>query len=75
MLSDFMSSHSLQFEFKKDSNCASAIFVVQKVVKYFTYRGSTVYLAVLDATKAFDNVNHKVLTGKLADRKVAMCFM
>ena len=33
--SDYLSSHSLQFGFKKNSSCASAIFVVQQTVDYY----------------------------------------
>ena len=54
----FLSSHHLQFGFKKGLGCHNAIFSVQQVTSYYTQRGSSVYLSALDASKAFDRVNH-----------------
>ena len=61
-------SDSLQFGFKKNSSCAHAVFVVSQVVEYFTTHGSNVYIASLDASKAFDRVHHIKLFEKLIDR-------
>jgi hypothetical protein len=47
----------------------------KKTVKHFTDRGSTVYAAALDATKAFDRVNHGLLFRKLQDRNVPPCLI
>jgi hypothetical protein len=53
----------LQFGFKKKIGCRDAIFIVRQVIDYFISRGSNVYVASLDASKAFDRVNHfKMLT-------------
>jgi len=57
----YLVSHDLQFGFQKNSSCASAIFVVQQTVDYFTQRGSCVFLSALDASKAFDRVDHRTL--------------
>ena len=51
-------SDMLQFGFKKNISCSHAIFVLRKVIEYFNERDSTVYIASLDASKAFDRVNH-----------------
>ena len=64
----FLSSNQLQFGFKKNSNCSRAIFVLSQVVDYFVKRKSNVFLASLDATKAFDRVNHVKLFHKLIDK-------
>ena len=63
-----MWSNQLQFGFKKKSNCSQAIFVLTQVIDYFVKRKSNVFVASLDATKAFDRVNHVKLFSKLIDR-------
>lgn len=55
---DFLTSDQLQFGFKKNISCCHALFTVSESVKYFTKRGSRVYCAFLDASKAFDKVLH-----------------
>ena len=50
--------------------CSHAIFVLRQYVEYFVTQGSNVYLATLDATKAFDRVNHIKLFHKMADSAV-----
>ena len=59
----------LQFGFKQKSSCAHAIFLLkQDLTDYFVTRGSNVYLAALDAHKAFDRVNHVKLFGLMLDK-------
>jgi len=70
---DFFSSHDLQFGFKKGFGCNAAIFSMQQVVKYFTDRVSCVYLSALDATKAFDRINHSKLIDKPRERNFPAC--
>src|ERR1700690_652683 len=56
--SERMKTDDLQFGFKKGIGCSNAIFALRQVVEYFNDRGSNVYIASLDASKAFDRVNH-----------------
>jgi len=42
----------------------SAVYVVQQVIQYYAKRGSTVYIAALDASKAFDRINHTIIIHK-----------
>jgi len=40
----FLTSHSLQFVYKKGTGCQDAVFAAQQTVNYFVCRGSTVFL-------------------------------
>ena len=53
-----LNSDPLQFGFKSNSGCNDAIFSLASVVKYFNDRKSSVYVASLDISKAFDKVSH-----------------
>ena len=72
---NFFRSSELQFEFKKGIGCSGAIFVLNQTVDYFTSRGSTVYMAALDAQKAFDRVNHVKLFNILMNRNLPSQFI
>jgi len=41
---DFLSSDPLQFGFKKNSSCSHALFTLTETVKYFTKKGSKLFL-------------------------------
>ena len=56
-----------QFGFKKAQSTDLAIYTLKEVVQYYTARGSPVFACFLDATKAFDRVNHCLLFNKLLD--------
>ena len=45
------------------------IFTVKSVSKYYTQQHSPSYTCFLDASKAFDKINHFKLFRKLLDRK------
>jgi Reverse transcriptase (RNA-dependent DNA polymerase) len=55
----------LQYGFVNGRGCQKALFTLQNVVDYYTTRGSPIYMAALDASKAFDRVNHYGLFCKL----------
>jgi len=72
---EFLSNDSLQYGFKKNSSCNHALFTVSESVRYFTKKGSRVYCAFLDATKAFDKVLHNGIYKKLLDRGALVTFV
>jgi len=75
MYDEFLTSNSLQFGFKKNNSCSHALFTVNESVKFFTKRGSKVYCAFLDATKAFDKVLHNGIYKKLLDKGAPVTFV
>jgi hypothetical protein len=68
MYSDYLISDSLQFGFKKNIGCSNAIFLLRNVIEYFNNNGSNVYVASLDASRAFDKLNHFKLFSVLYKR-------
>ena len=71
----FLTSHDLQFGFKPKHSVNHAVFTLKSCVDFFTERGSNVYVAFLDYSKAFDTISHSGLFLKLMDRKVPLCFL
>ena len=63
-----LSSSDLQFGFKPRSSTATCTFVLDEVLKYYNNSKTDVYMMMLDASKAFDRVDHiklfKILSKK-----------
>jgi len=51
---DVFTFGDMQFGFRKGSGCSHAILLLREVIDYFASHCSTVYMAALDARKAFD---------------------
>ena len=69
ILEDYLFTHDQQFGFKSKHSTDFCIFTVKSVSKYYTQQlHSTSYTCFLDASKAFDKINHFKLFRKLLDR-------
>ena len=71
----FFVSNDLQLGFKKNLGCGPGVFLLQNITNYFVCRKSPVYMVSLDASKAFDRINHDKLFAKLTDRGAPQCFI
>ena len=67
-----LSTTDFQFGFKQKHSVDMCIYVLKEIVDYYRSNGSPVYICSLDASKAFDKVNHSILFSKLVDRNVPM---
>ena len=56
--SHVLCTSDLQFGFKPKHSTTQCTFIVNEVVDYYTSGGSSVYVTLLDASKAFDKVNY-----------------
>ena len=57
-----------QFGFKSKHSTDHCILVMKEVIDFYTSHSSPVYICFMDASKAFDRVNHSHLFKKLLDR-------
>ena len=57
-----------QFGFKKKHSTDLCVFTVKSTIKYYNMYNSPVYSCFLDASKAYDRVNHWTLFNKLLKR-------
>jgi hypothetical protein len=75
LYSDYLATDDLQSGFKKHLECPSSIFTLRQIVNYYNERGSNVYIASLDAAKAFDSVNHFKLFSALLKKGLPFWFV
>ena len=54
----YSDTHDNQFGFKKQHSTDMCIFTLISVIKYYTRQSTPVFSCFLDASKAFDRVNH-----------------
>ena len=58
----------LQFGFQKNLSTTLCTWTMMETINFFTNRGSPMYVCLLDLTKAFDHVKHKILFEKLKSK-------
>ena len=71
----YLVSDDLQFGFKAKHSTSHAVYALKTAINHFTDRGSNVYVALLDYSKAFDTISHSGLFLNLIDRNVPLCFL
>lgn len=67
---ELMCTSSNQFGFKKGLSTDTCVFTLRMIIEYYQSLSSPVYAVFLDASKAFDKINHWTLFYKLLNRKV-----
>ena len=65
-----LTSNEHKFGFKAGHATDLCIFTLKQIVEFYRAAGSNVYVCFLDASKAFDRVNHWFLFEKLLKRDV-----
>ena len=68
LFKDNLHVSSLQFGYQSNSSTILSTWTLRECVNYFTNRGSSIYLCLLDLTKAFDHVKLDGLFIKLCKR-------
>ena len=71
-LIDFLKTNDNQFGFKTNHGTDMSVFLLKQVASLCVSRNTPVFSVFLDATKAFDNVDHNLLFKKLILRNVPL---
>ena len=66
----YVSTSDNQFGFKRKHGTDLCIYALKEIVFSYTSLNSSVFLCFIDASKAFDRINHEKLFLKLLDRGV-----
>ena len=69
-ISLFLSTNDNQFGFKKKLGTDTCIYVLKEVIDRYRSLNGSVFTCFLDASKAFDRINHRKLFCKLLERGV-----
>ena len=72
LMQSYLVTRDNQFGFKKKHSTDLCIFSVKSVIKYYNLYKSPVYSCFLDASKAYDSVNHWTLFKKLLKRSISV---
>ncbi len=66
----YFATSDLQFGFKPGLSTTLCTGVMKAVINRYLNRGSKVYACLIDASKAFDMVDHRILFDKLLERNM-----
>ena len=71
-LHNYLYTESNQFGFKIKHGTDMCVFTMKQIVECYTLKGSPVYICFIDASKAFDRINHWCLFDKLIARNISL---
>ena len=66
----YLETTDYQFGFKAKHSTDMCIYALKEVISYYRKHSSPVFVCFMDASKAFDKINHWTLFKKLCDRGV-----
>ena len=71
-LEDYLWTNDNQFGFKSGHSTDICIYALTEFIEYFKSHSNSVYVAFLDASKAFNKISHWTLFKNLIDRHVPL---
>ena len=69
---EYIESFDCQFYFKSGYSTDICIYTLKEIIHFYKSHSSPVFVCYMDATKAFDKINHWTLFNKLIDRGVPL---
>ena len=69
---EYLSTSDNQFGFKSCHSTDLCIYTLKEFIDYYKTRGTTVYVTFLDASKAFDRIDHWLLFDKMIKKGVPL---
>ena len=69
---EYLSTSDNQFGFKSCHSTDLCIYTLKEFIDYYKTRGTTVYVTFLDASKAFDRIDHWLLFDKMIRKGVPL---
>ena len=70
LMQDWLLTTSNQFGFKQKHGTDKCVFTLKECIRYYIKHGSCMYVAYIDASKAFDRVNQNKLFKQLMNTGV-----
>ena len=71
-LEAYLWTNDNQFGFKSGHSTDQCVYALSEFIEYYKSRSTSIFVAFLDASKAFDKINHWVLFKKLIDKHVPL---
>ena len=75
LFKDNLALKSMQHDFQENSNPLICLWIFQEVLELYLKKGGSVCAVLMDCTKAFDTVEHRLLFEKLLRRKIHPIFL
>ena len=70
----FTSDNQFGFKQKHSTDLCILVYTVKSIIQYYNYHSCPVYTCFLDASKAFDRINHWTMFKQLILRNVPSIF-
>ena len=68
----FLTTDDNQFGFKSGHSTDFCLYTLKEILEYYKQRNTTIFVTFLDASKAFDRIDHWLLFKKLFDKHVLL---
>ena len=67
-LTSYLETSDNQFGYKRKIGCEMAVFSIKQVISFYSQSNTPIYATYLDASQAFNKVDHRILIEKLMKR-------